>query len=213
MAAAPVKSVIGHLYSMAGTGFTDLELVEQFLSAGDEAAFAALAHRHGPLVLGVCRRVLGVGPDVEDVFQATFVVLARKIRAIRKRRSVGSWLYGVAYHLAGYLGPVQARGQGDADALRGAEAGVLCLGGDTLQRAQRTGNEQEHGGPPKNGSSGGGRENPGRAGAALRAGQQDHFPTRSALPQIRCFAPSQSSAASSSLASPDIAQPAAKPAK
>jgi RNA polymerase sigma factor (sigma-70 family) len=80
----------------------DQKLLQQFL-AGEppgEAAFSALVGRHGAMVLGVCRSVLGHPQDAEDAFQATFLVLARKGRAIRKRESVGSWLHGVAYRLA-----------------------------------------------------------------------------------------------------------------
>src|SRR5438552_14824453 len=109
MAAAPLQSVVDHLKIMTSAECGDAQLVERFVNTGDEAAFAAIVRRHGPLVHGVCRRLLGKSSDLEDVFQATFVVLARKAGSIRKRASVASWLYGVAYRLARKLKSRQRR--------------------------------------------------------------------------------------------------------
>jgi RNA polymerase sigma factor (sigma-70 family) len=79
---------------------SDHELVGQFLASHDETAFQAILHRHGPMVFRVCRRVLSQEQDVEDAFQATFLVLAREAQAIRKQASLASWLHGVAYRAA-----------------------------------------------------------------------------------------------------------------
>ena len=88
-----------------GRGLSDAELIERFtarsIAAEDaalaaEAAFAALVAPHGPMVLGVCRRALADPNDVEDAFQATFLVLVRRARSVRVGDSLGHWLYGVA---------------------------------------------------------------------------------------------------------------------
>jgi RNA polymerase sigma factor (sigma-70 family) len=101
MATRQMNGVRRHLRRAAlppgGGRLTDGYLLERFLAAGDEAAFEALMHRHGPMVLGVCRRVLRQEQDAEDAFQATFLVLVRKGSSVVARESVGSWLYGVAY--------------------------------------------------------------------------------------------------------------------
>src|SRR5262249_6452350 len=81
-------------------GVTDAELLRRFLSERDEASFELLLWRHGPMVLGVCRRVLGDAHDAEDAFQATFLVLARKGASIGQRESVSGWLYTVAHRVA-----------------------------------------------------------------------------------------------------------------
>jgi RNA polymerase sigma factor (sigma-70 family) len=78
----------------------DQQLLDRFARGREEAAFTALVRRHGPLVLGVCRRVLRQEQDAEDVFQATFLVLARKAAGIDRRVSLGGWLYRVAFHMA-----------------------------------------------------------------------------------------------------------------
>src|SRR5213595_4056472 len=80
----------------AGAGQSDGQLLARFVSGRDEGAFAALVRRHGPMVLGVCRRVLGHPQDAEDAFQATFLVLVRKAASIARRERVGNWLYGTA---------------------------------------------------------------------------------------------------------------------
>lgn len=78
----------------------DRDLLQRFGAQQDQGAFHSLLRRHGPMVLDVCRGVLGDGSDAEDAFQATFLVLAQKSDSIRKRASLGSWLYGVAHRTA-----------------------------------------------------------------------------------------------------------------
>jgi RNA polymerase sigma factor (sigma-70 family) len=81
-------------------GQGDGELLGRFVRDGDQAAFTALVERHGPMVLGVCRRVLDDEHEAEDVFQAAYLVLVRKARSLNQYGSLGNWLYCVAYHLA-----------------------------------------------------------------------------------------------------------------
>src|SRR5262249_52281674 len=100
----PLSTVLRHLRHLIGPAspgeVTDGHLLHRFVTGRDEAAFAALVQRHGPLVLGVCRRLLRDANDAEDVFQATFLVLVRKARSLDRRGSLAGWLYTVAYRLA-----------------------------------------------------------------------------------------------------------------
>jgi RNA polymerase sigma factor (sigma-70 family) len=79
---------------------TDRELLQSFVAHRDQAAFATLLQRHGPMVLRVCRHVLRQEQDAEDAFQAAFLLLARRANSIRKQEALASWLYGVAHHVA-----------------------------------------------------------------------------------------------------------------
>jgi RNA polymerase sigma factor (sigma-70 family) len=102
-------------------GRTDGQLLEAFLTRREEAAFAMLVRRHGPMVFGVCRRILGHREDAEDAFQATFLVLLRKGDSIRPRQAVGPWLYGVAYRTA-----LRAREASARRRLKELRAGQSC---------------------------------------------------------------------------------------
>jgi DNA-directed RNA polymerase specialized sigma24 family protein len=92
MAKEQLRTVLGHIRRIVGVhaagGLTDRQLLDRFAAQGDEAAFAALVQRHGPLVWGVCWRALHHTQDAEDVFQATFLVLARKAASVRWRESM-----------------------------------------------------------------------------------------------------------------------------
>lgn len=100
MATGPMNEVIRHLRSAAVARDlawpSDGQLLGCFIHYRDEAAFAAIVHRHGPMVMGVCRRILRDPHDAEDAFQATFLVLVRKATSVVPREMVGNWLYGVA---------------------------------------------------------------------------------------------------------------------
>jgi RNA polymerase sigma factor (sigma-70 family) len=106
----------------------DAQLLQRFVSLQDCVAFELLLRRHGQLVWGVCRRLLGQASDAEDAFQATFLVLARKAESITRRDSVRSWLYGTALRVA-------ARFRGQATLRRTREKPFLeglatCSGAD-----------------------------------------------------------------------------------
>src|SRR6266478_5936765 len=104
MAKQPLNGVLQHLRNMAAVltyrGLSDRHLLERFVGARDEAAFTVLIERHGPMVLGVCRRALPSFHDAEDACQASFLVLARKAASVRKKASLSSWLHGVACRVA-----------------------------------------------------------------------------------------------------------------
>ena len=104
MATSQLSGVIQHLHRAVllqeGAGLTDGQLLEDFISRRDEAAFGALVRRHGPMVWGVCRRTLRNYHDAKDAFQATFFVLVRKAASVVPRGMVANWLYGVAHQTA-----------------------------------------------------------------------------------------------------------------
>src|SRR4051812_34953982 len=104
MVTAPASPVLRQvrtiLLAHEADALTDRELLRRFVERRDEPAFAALVRRHGPMVLGVCRRILPGEADADDVFQAAFLILARRASARSWHDSIGPWLYRVAYRLA-----------------------------------------------------------------------------------------------------------------
>src|SRR5262249_51812413 len=129
MTESPSNPVLRHLRSLVGTspddGTSDGQLLERFATHGEEEAFEALVRRHGRVVLGVCRRILGHEQDAEDAYQVTFLLLARNAPSIRKRASVSSWLYGVACRVA-----TTARGRAARRLARERRAAVSGCGPD-----------------------------------------------------------------------------------
>ena len=108
------------------TGMSDAQLVSRFTGGRDstaESAFRELVHRHGPMVMGVCRQILRRAQDAEDAFQATFLILVRKARSVQVRDTLAPWLYSVAYRTAQRARASGARyRQGETEQLESIEA-------------------------------------------------------------------------------------------
>jgi RNA polymerase sigma factor (sigma-70 family) len=98
-----VTADIAALFKVGAMGsWPDSDLIAQFVTGEEakEAAFRILIHRHGPMVLGVCRRVLGDEHAAEDAFQSTFIVFVKKAGGLRDGNRLTNWLYGVALRVA-----------------------------------------------------------------------------------------------------------------
>jgi RNA polymerase sigma factor (sigma-70 family) len=113
-------------------GLSEGQLLRQF-AAGDELAFEAIVERHGPMVLKVCQRGLQHSRDVEDAFQATFLVLLRKAGALRDADGLGPWLHGVAFRVAARIRSNAARRP--AEESRGARPEAVRFA-DELERTE-----------------------------------------------------------------------------
>jgi RNA polymerase sigma factor (sigma-70 family) len=100
VAGSVARQVAALAADRAADGLSDADLLRVFTATADQAAFAALVRRHGPLVVGVCRRTARHAQDAEDAFQATFLLLARRAGSIRRRESLAGWLHGVAFRMS-----------------------------------------------------------------------------------------------------------------
>jgi RNA polymerase sigma factor (sigma-70 family) len=170
MAVGQLSHFLRHLRRVIGpcadAPAVDGQLLDRFIRTRDEDAFVALMRRHGPMVLGVCRRVLHDAHDAEDAFQATFLVLARKAGAIRRQESAASWLCRVAYRLA-----VTAR-------LRAAKRRALERQASEMARARSQSNHRASGFNP---------EAHGRELRLLLDEELDRLPGKYHAPLVLCY--------------------------
>ena len=102
MATGQRDSILRYIRQVSGTGpvESDRTLLERFVRQSDGEAFATLVRRHGPMVYGVCRRILTCHQDADDAFQAVFLLLIRKAGSLRQPERLGPWLHGVAHRVA-----------------------------------------------------------------------------------------------------------------
>jgi RNA polymerase sigma factor (sigma-70 family) len=132
MSADGLRAVFRRLRQLTdpgSSGLSDAELLDRYARTADEAAFELLLWRHGPMVHGVCRRLLRRAEDAEDAFQATFLALVRKAGSVRRGGAVGAWLYQVAYRIA-----LRARASAAPREEAAAEPEAAATGDDVLWR-------------------------------------------------------------------------------
>src|SRR5579883_2419997 len=174
VATGSVVRQLGALFA-GGTaaGLSDRQLLERYAAGGQdsagEAAFAALVARHGPMVLGVCRQVLGDAQHAEDAFQAVFLVLARKARSIRHPDLLGNWLYGVAIRTARCARQqiARRRRREEGRAMTGPGAGSFAPAEPTAPPADRPAIDREQ--------------------AEAIHGEVDRLPRAFRLPVVLCY--------------------------
>lgn len=139
MASGQLGLVLHQLRRMLGgpaADATDRQLLEHYAATRDEPAFTQLVRRHGPMVQGVCRRVLGRDPEADDAFQATFLVLAKKADSVFWQESIGNWLYGVAYRTASKVRARNARRRQREQEAAGKRDAVQAENGDAHELQQ-----------------------------------------------------------------------------
>jgi RNA polymerase sigma factor (sigma-70 family) len=126
----PLGAVLRHIRKLGAAvpadERTDEQLLRAFADHREERAFTALVRRHGPLVLGVCRSALRHTQDAEDVFQATFLILARKAGSVRKGEALASFLHGVAHRLALHVRRSAARRRAHESRVKTMPRGTPC---------------------------------------------------------------------------------------
>jgi RNA polymerase sigma factor (sigma-70 family) len=170
VATGSVVRQLGALFTGGSVaGLSDRQLLERYIASRDETAFAALVGRHGPMVLGICRQLLGDAQLAEDTFQAVFLVLAQKARSIRDPELLGNWLYGVATRTARCARRQVTRRtrREESHAMRGPGTGSCATAEPTAPPADRPAIDREQ--------------------AEALHGEVDRLPSAFRLPVVLCY--------------------------